>query len=168
MCTEWPMHCQMLRTWFRWRSNNTVRKKGKSIVLATAIPRTRQLQDTEAYSKLFYESKLKTIVEAEWAGKSLSQTEKLAKILEVTKREWAVESDEVKAKVKAMKTELQKERSPDPTSPPSPQQLQAAIDDLSYVASAFLTHIKQTTNWSGFMVLGGPKPDIGGEIAIAS
>jgi hypothetical protein len=46
--------------------------------------------------------------------------------------------------------------------------VQAAIDDLSYVASAFLSHIKHMTNWTGFMVLGGLKPDIGGNIAITS
>ena len=105
-------------------------------------------------------------MEAEIAGRSLSQTEKLAKILEVTKREWAVESDEVKAKVKLTKAELQKERGS--AGEPSPDKFQVAINDLSYVASAFLTHIKQTTNWTGFLVLGGPKLDIGGEMAVAS
>src|SRR4051812_35893904 len=129
----------MLRTWLRWRGSNTVRKKKVPIILAASIPKTRQLQDTEVYSKLFYESKLKHIVNEETIGKSLNRTEKLAKIVEVTKWEWALESDEVKAEVKAKKEELQNERKPDLSSDltPSPEQYQAAINDLSYVTSAF-------------------------------
>src|ERR1700722_6763209 len=163
----------MLRTWFRWRSNNQVWKKTGAIVLAASIPKTRQLQDTEAYSKLFYESKLKRIVDEEIAGKSLTHNEKLAKIVDVTKREWVKESDDVKAQVKAMKEELQHGRAnlANPTGDStvtSPKQIQAAIDELSYVGGAFLRHLKKTTGWTGFIVAGGPKPDIGGDIAIAS
>jgi hypothetical protein len=132
-----------------------------------ALPRTRQLQDTEAYSKLYYASKLKSIVDAEVSGTSLIQNKKFAKIREVTKREWANESDEVKEQVRAKKEEPRNLKSTEGTTP-SPEQYQESIDDLSFVGNAFLDHIRETTGWTGFMVLGGPKPDIGGEIAIAS
>jgi hypothetical protein len=143
------------------------RKKTGSIVLVPVLPKTRQLQDTEVYSKLFYASKLKSIVDVEVAGMSLTQTEKLAKIREVTKREWANESDEVKEQVRAKKEEPHDLKLTEGTTP-SPEQYQESIDDLSFVVNAFLDHIQETTGWTGFMVLGGPKPDIGGEIAIAS
>lgn len=161
----------MLRTWFRWRGNSTIRKKAGSVVLAAAIPRSRQLQDTEVYSKLFYESKLKDIIEEESADKTLTHAERLAKIVEVTKREWSKESDQVKAQVEATKLKLREEHGenqPSEGKVPSAMQYQAAIDNLSYTATAFLRHIKQTTNWTGFMVFGGPKPDIGDDIAITS
>jgi hypothetical protein len=156
----------MLRTWFRWRGNNSVRKT-KPIVIVPSLPRSRQNQDTEIYSKLFYESKLKRIIDAEVAG--LSNSEKLAKIVEVTRREWEGESDEVRAQVKAMKEDQR--HSPQPlgdSATPSPEQRQAAINELGYTASAFLDHVQKTTGWTGFMVLGGPKPDIGDEMAIGS
>jgi hypothetical protein len=139
-------------------------------VFVPALPKTRQLQDTEVYSKLFYASKLKGIVDAEIAGMSLTQSEKLAKIVEVTKREWAHESDEVKEQVQVMKEEP-RDRShnlAEGSTTPSPEQYQASIDNLSCVADAFLDHIKRTTGWTGFVVLGGPKPDLGGEIVIGS
>jgi len=160
---------QMIKTWFRWRSSNTVRKKTGSIVLA-AIPKTRQLQDTEVYSKLYYQSKIKAIVDKEIDGKVLTTTERLAKIIDVTKREWAKETEEVKARVYTMKEELRtsKPQLPSDSSPASPDHYQTAIDSLGNVTSAFLDHVKQTMGWTGFMVLGGPKPDIGGSIAISS
>ena len=160
---------QMLRTWFRWRGNNTVRKKPGSIILAS-IPKTRQLQNTEIYSKLYYEDKLKAIVDAEIDGKVLTTNERLAKILEVTKREWEKETEEVKARVFAMKDELRERASkpPSDSSQPSSEDYQNAINNLTNVASSFLDHIKKTTGWIGFMVLGGPKPDIGDSIAISS
>ena len=150
----------MLRTWSRWRGNNTVRKNARSIALVS--PKTRQLQDTQVYSKLFYQSKLKPIVEAETSG--ASNAERLAKIVDITKREWANESDEVKAQVRAMKDDISA-RSVDVS---SPEQRQAAIKDLSRLATAFFDHVHKTTSWTGYIVLGGPEPGMGDEIAIGS
>jgi hypothetical protein len=107
------------------------------------------------------------MVDAETAGMLLTQPQRFAKLQEVTKREWALESDEVIEQVRAMKEE-QRDLSPEPSKDPSPEQYQRAIDNLSYVANAFLDHLQKTTGWTGFMVLGGPKPDIGGDIAIGS
>jgi hypothetical protein len=151
----------MLQTWFRWRGSRPVRKNSRSIVIAPQ--RKRQLQDTEVYSKLFYESKLKAIIDAEITGMSHN----VAKIVGLTKREWANESDDVKAQVQAMKEDL-RARSANPPDASSPEQRQAAIDNLGHLATAFLDHVHQTTNWTGYMVLGGLKPDMGGEIAIGS
>jgi hypothetical protein len=131
----------------------------------TSPPKSRQLKDTEVYSKLFYESKLKDIVGSETAGMSLS--EKFVRIGDVTRQEWANESDEVKEQVRAMKGESRNRRHQN-SATPSLEQYQASINDLSYVVNTFLDHIRQTTGWTGFVVLGGPKPDIGGEIAIGS
>jgi len=137
-----------------------VRKNARSI--AFVPPKTRQLQDTHAYSKLFYQSKLKAIVEAETSG--ASNAERLAKIAEITKREWANESEEVKAQVRAMKDDISA-RKPDMS---SPEQRQVAIDDLSHLTTTFLDHVRKTTNWTGYIVLGGPDPGKGDDIAIGS
>jgi hypothetical protein len=64
--------------------------------------------------------------------------------------------------------EEQRDLTPEPSEEPSPERYQRAIDDLSYIANAFLDHLRKETGWTGFMVLGGPKPDIGGDIAIGS
>ena len=154
---------QMLRTWFRWRANNTVRKKSTMFKFST--PKVRMLQDTHIYSKLFFDSKLKAIVDEELKNKSATKEERFAVALQVTKREWDNESEEVKAMVRAKKEEMQSERSePDGT----PGTKQDAIDNLSTVAGAFLQHLKETTGWTGFLVVGGPKPNFGGDLAIAS
>jgi hypothetical protein len=160
----------MLQTWFRWRSNNTTHKKATSVVLSGAVPRMRQLRDTEVYSKLFYESKLKGLVDGETEGSTFTSAERFHKVMEVMKREWALESDAVKAQVQAMKEELQKERDSKANgdSEPTPKQRQAAIDNLNHVASTFLLHIKRTTGWTGFVVLGGPKLNAGTDVAVAS
>jgi hypothetical protein len=107
-----------------------------------ALPRTRQLQDTEAYSKLYYASKLKSIVDAEVSRMSLipGENKKFAKIREVTKREWANESDEVKEQVRAKKEEPRNLKLTEGTTP-SPEQYQESIDDLSFVGNTFLDHI---------------------------
>jgi hypothetical protein len=137
-------------------------------VLLPALPKTRQWQDTEVYLKLFYATKLKKIVDSETAGTSLKQTERMAKIREVAKREYDKESDEVKEQVRAKKEEPRNHKLTEDSMTPSSEQYQAAIDDLSYVVDTFLSYIRQTTGWTGFVVAGGPKPDIGGEIAIGS
>src|SRR4051812_44181098 len=117
----------MLRTWFRWRGGKNIRKKTRPIIFTTSIPKTRQLQDTEVYSKLFYESKLKSIVEAEIAGEPLTHGKRLVKVVEVTKREWARESEEIKKEVRAKKEELEKDRKPVPAGElPGPKQRQTA------------------------------------------
>jgi hypothetical protein len=111
------------------------------------------------------------MVDAEIAGKTLTTTQRLATIVDVTKREWANEAESVKEQVYAKKEELVRERSTQKVlteGTTSPEQYQTAINNLGNVASAFLDHIKQTTGWIGFMVLGGPKPDIGGEMAVGS
>jgi hypothetical protein len=89
----------MIRTWFRWRGGNNVHRRTGPVVVMPVIPKTRQLRNTEIYSKLFYTSKLKSMVDAETAGMSLTQSQRFAKLQEVTKREWALESDEVKEQV---------------------------------------------------------------------
>ena len=120
------------------------------------------LQDTQVYSKLFYESKLKAIVDLELGDQTPTKGERLAKVVEVAKREWEKESEEVKAMVKARKDEMEMERGLDDK--PS----QASISDLSQVVGSFLKHVKQTTGWTAFLVAGGPNPDLGGALAIAS
>jgi hypothetical protein len=158
----------VLQTWFRWRTNRTVRKQPGSIVLAS-LPKTRLLRDTEVYSKVFYESKLKGIISAEIAGLTLTQAELLAKTLEVTKREWENEPESVKEQVRAMKKKYKQDAlSPADDSTRTPEQYQNAINSLSQVGNSFLEHIKQTTGWTGFMVLGGPNPATGGKISIGS
>jgi hypothetical protein len=144
-----------------------VRKGPVNIRLS--VPKQRQLQDAEVYSKLFYETRIKKIVDEEIGDATLTRSERLAKIVEVTKREWAKESDEVKNEVKAKKEEMQAERKQsDPDSAPSAKQCRSAIDNLSHVAAAFLKHIKQTTGWTAFLVVGGPRPDSERELAITS
>jgi hypothetical protein len=164
-CLTRTSRLQKLQTWFRWRTNRTVRKQPGPIVLA--LPKTRQLQDTEVYSKLFYESKLKEKIAAEIAEQDLSPRDVLAKTREVTKWEWMNESESVKEQVREMKKEYKRD-APAEGSTPTPEQYQSAINSLSQVGNTFLEHIKQTTGWTGFMVLGGPNPGIGGEISIGS
>jgi hypothetical protein len=151
----------MLRTWFRWRSNNTVRKKPTVISLATSKSRT--WQDSQVYSKLFYESKLKVVVDRELDGKNPTKGERLARVIDVAKREWENESDEVKEIVRAKKEEMEIEREL-----PGDKRSQAAIDNLSQVVGAFLKHVKQTTGWTAFLVAGGPNPDLDGALSLAS
>jgi molecular chaperone GrpE (heat shock protein) len=119
----------------------------------------RALQDTQVYSKLYYKSKLKAIVDEELKDKAPKKQERFAKVMEVTKREWAKESEEVKETVRRKRDEMQQAKDK-----PSP----AAIDNLSHVVHNFLRHLRQTTGWTGFLVIGGPQPDTGGELAIAS
>ena len=57
---------------------------------------------------MFYETHLKKIVEEETKG--LEHKNRLAKIVDVTKREWNKASDEVKVKVRERKAELEKEQ----------------------------------------------------------
>jgi hypothetical protein len=152
-----------LKTWFRWRSNSTTRKKAAPIVLK---PSSRLLQDTEIYSQLYYEKKLKAIVAEETKG--LSPRERFVKSREVTRREWDNESDEVKAEVQARKEELSKERMDADDMESTPQQRQAAIHDLGHTVDCFLAHIKKKTGWTGFIVLGGPNPEMGEQIAVTS
>jgi hypothetical protein len=156
-------------TWFRWRGRDSDRRKTPSIVILEG-PKLRPLRDTEVYSKLYYQDKLKSLVDAEIKGRVLTSAEKFSKRLEVTKWEWERETPDVKAHVQAKKVEMQKERNSKAkgTEPPTPKQCQAAIDELNHVAPAFLLHIKRTTGWTGFMVLGGQKPDAGTEFAVGS
>jgi hypothetical protein len=136
----------MLRTWFWWRTNNTVRKKAPTISFSTSKGRT--LQETQVYSKMFYESKLKAIIDDELKGKSVTKPERLSKTVEVTKREWENESEDVKDEVRKRREELKREQS-------SEEALsQAAIDNLGHVVSTFLQHLKKTTGWTGFFVIG--------------
>jgi hypothetical protein len=161
---------QMLQTWFRWRGRDTDRKKKTNAKIFLDAPKIRPLRDTEVYSKLFYETKLKSIVEEEMKGHALPNHGRFSKVLEVTKREWEKESDEVKAEVQARKADLQKERESKMNNPepPTSKQRQAAIDDMSHIASTFLLHIKRTTGWTGFVVLGGRKPNAGSDFAVGS
>src|SRR5271154_4834509 len=115
----------MLRTWFRWRSNNTVRKKPTVISFATSKGRT--WQDSQVYSKLYYESKLKAIVDHELEGQNPTKGERFAKVVEVAKREWQSESEEVKQIVRAKKEEMEIEQES------GDKRSQASIDNLSHV-----------------------------------
>lgn len=126
------------------------------------------LQDTQVYSRLFYESKLKQLIDQEFEDRSPTKEERFAMALKVTKREWENESEEVRAIVKAKKEELQLERSEADLIPTSEDKQVQAINNLGSVVSAFLQHLKQTTGWTGFLVIGGPKPDHGGNLTIAS
>jgi hypothetical protein len=143
----------------RWKKNNTVRKR-VSIASFSALKR-RHLHEAQVYSKLYYESKLKAIVDEELKGTWLTPQERLPKTVEVTKREWANESDEVQRQVRERRKELRKEQNSD-------QALSWAIDHLGHVVGDFLQQLKKATGWTGFFVTGGPKPDMGGELAIAS
>jgi hypothetical protein len=139
---------QILQTWFRWRGRDTDRKMKTNVKVVLDAPKNRPLRDMEVYSKLFYETKLKSVVEEEIKDFGLSATERFSKVLKVTKQEWEKETDEVKAEVQAKKLELQKERNG--LQPLTSKQRQAAIDDMNHVVSAFLLHIKRTTGWTGF------------------
>jgi acetoin utilization deacetylase AcuC-like enzyme len=123
----------MLRTWFRWCGNNTIQKK--STAVSFLMLKIHMLQDTQVYSKMFYESKLKRIIEEELRGQSPLRNEQFAKIMKVTKQEWAKESDEVKAMVKEKKEEMQQEQEHLESKDAGAKQ--SAIDDLSRVVGAF-------------------------------
>jgi hypothetical protein len=111
---------------------------------------------------MFYESKLKAIVAEELEGKQATKGEKFKKLMEVTKREWAKENDAVKEQVRERKEAMEREQESDS------QATIDAIDDLGHVVGAFLQHIKRTTGWTGFLIIGGPKPDLGGDLVITS
>jgi hypothetical protein len=125
-------------------------------------PKGQSLQETHVYSKLYYDSKLKAIIDKELESKPATKQERLSKMTEVTKREWANESEAVKDEVRKRKDEIEKEKGSEEVAS------QAAIDSLGHVVGTFLQHLKQTTGWTGFLVMGGPKPDLGGGLAIAS
>lgn len=71
---------QQLKTWFRWRVNPRASAGGRRGRLEPFEERTRQLKDYEMYSKLYYDEKIKPLVEEvenELGSVELSKGEKL-------------------------------------------------------------------------------------------
>ncbi|KAG6826669.1 hypothetical protein H0H92_014900, partial [Tricholoma furcatifolium] len=95
---------QQLRTWFRWRAGAKTRSGGIDAIfddLFEGSSRSRTLSRPEVYSKLFYESKLKPLVESQ-LDSTLTRGSLLAARNQIIKQLWEAETDpDVKAQVEA-------------------------------------------------------------------
>lgn len=94
---------QQLKTWFRWRATTKGRthekKNPKAILELFGASRTRTLQQSEMYSKLYW-GKIKPKVQEEIdEARTTTRGEKLNIVKRVTKDMWDAESEEVKAVV---------------------------------------------------------------------
>lgn len=104
---DWILILQQLKTWFRWRVNpraSTGGRRGRISDLEPFEERTRQLKDYEMYSKLFYDEKIKSIVEEvenELGSMELSKGEKLNLRKRITRDLYEGEDDDVKELVAA-------------------------------------------------------------------
>ena len=103
--TIWNL--QQLKTWFRWRVNPRATTGGRRGRLADLEPfgeRTRQLKDYEMYSKLYYDEKIRPVVEEVEDGlenMELSKGEKLNLRKRIARDLYDGEDDDVKAVVVA-------------------------------------------------------------------
>lgn len=98
--TRWDL--QQLKTWFRWRVNpraTTGGRRGRLADLELFEERTRQLKDYEMYSKLYYDEKIKPLVEEveeELGSMELSKGEKLNLRKRIAKDLYEGEDEDVK------------------------------------------------------------------------
>ncbi|KAF8805688.1 hypothetical protein BYT27DRAFT_7258051 [Phlegmacium glaucopus] len=98
---------KQLKTWFRWRVNPRASTGGRRGRLADLEPfeeRTRQLKDYEMYSKLYYDEKIKPLVEEvenELGSMELSKGEKLNLRKRIARDLYEGEDEDVKELVNA-------------------------------------------------------------------
>lgn len=107
--------CQQLTQWFNNHTRDTTSGEGRTKLLDLSGKKTRKLTLLQAYSKLYYDDKVKETVEKEWEQKvnEFNKTRgpddkplsKLPFIKKVTERFWKNEMDDVIAKVERYREE---------------------------------------------------------------
>ncbi|KAF8120411.1 hypothetical protein EV363DRAFT_1407631 [Boletus edulis] len=155
-----------LQTWFRWRANcsrqGRIQKKTKSVFeQAIEGKKGRILSEPELYNDLYYEERIKPLVDADrQEGRLNSKGKILGAARAHAKRLLKDESEDVKEQIHEMYL-LQKEKKNDGNADGTDKRadtLQQAIDDLPTALARVAEIIKRQTGFTTSFICAGPDP----------
>ncbi|KAG1865121.1 hypothetical protein C8R48DRAFT_772824 [Suillus tomentosus] len=167
----------------RKAKNNREKTCASLIASITAAPqRARALQSHEAYSKLYFATRVKPAVDAEMqclqhvanlAKLSNGMDERGEKDIDDTTADDPTSSSmekEVKAEVAAYIEQLNEKKSQDSEAAKMGEDIdhQATIDQLVDILAEFFQELERLTGWSFSVLMGGPTPALGGKIDVSS
>ncbi|KAG1800492.1 hypothetical protein EV424DRAFT_1545728 [Suillus variegatus] len=143
----------------------------KSIVQSGSKP-TRNLQETEAYSKLYYTSRIKSAVKEalENVKEPLTNGQRIALVKKETAALYEMESgavkDEVRKYMDDKKTE--KDKNKDEEMSWSKEDHERNLTRLAAIVNKFLKGLQDATGLSFTVLAGGPSPELNGLIDVWS
>ncbi|KAG1827958.1 hypothetical protein EV424DRAFT_1345110 [Suillus variegatus] len=138
---------------------------------------TRSLQEVEAYSKLYYQRRVKSIVdnklkaEAEVLqaeNKALTNGMRVAIVKRETANLYEVETNEVKAEVRKYIEEAKMRRDNEKDGVWSEDDYAKNLEKLAAMVNKFLKGLADATGFSFSLLAGGPSPELGGLIDVYS
>ncbi|EMD41219.1 hypothetical protein CERSUDRAFT_89800 [Gelatoporia subvermispora B] len=169
-----------LRTWFTNNTKADTRTTNRNapaahIKVEDALKPTRNLQETEMYSRMYYEDKVKMRVENEIAVMKtpVSKKARVDVVCRALRESYATESDEVKREVKAAikdrgeaRQKARERAQKELDSPISAQEMQENLRSIYKELDAFFASVWRRTGWYFSVVGGGLIPGVTGRDAL--
>ncbi|KIJ57984.1 hypothetical protein HYDPIDRAFT_34617, partial [Hydnomerulius pinastri MD-312] len=159
-----------LQAWFRWRGNPTRVSRAANrhhpdlLTAITTSKPTRTRTKVELYSEMFYQDRVKPLVEAEAAaGKLNAPGAKLVAARTLCRDLLENEEEEVRKQIDELYEAEKKKRKSlssgdDSAEETDPDAILAAIEDLPATLGQILTALSKKTGWTFSCMMAGPHP----------
>ncbi|KAG6913113.1 hypothetical protein DXG01_009577 [Tephrocybe rancida] len=164
---------EQLQTWFRWRATPkawSVEKSSSTLKDLTDANRSRLPHHSEIYTKLF-ENKIQPVLQVKMEGQEFRRGGRLALRNKTVRELWNQETDEeVKLAVEAHLAALITKRVEisQITETHTPEQYAQSIQDTPAYLGRVFEGLHARTGWAFSVLMGGPDPNIKGDINVAS